>query len=483
MLLTSSALRLQSIRDIMDQVEASLNSIATSSMSALETLNSTPMELRVICPRVDQMQMESELGVDLTEIVGSVADQYDRLREELMTQLELGNAIVEKVESGLASLESSVATSVEYMWVIPGLLLAISFLAMTSILAVVLAWKNKSGIRFQIFMSWVVLPFLIIVATSCWVVVLMASLSSMVGTGKCSARLSYCSNVSFTFAHKSTKFHHKDFCTASSADGSPDQTVQEILSLHQLGYNDTIYQLTSAYTNQCKGPDPTQTLHDLEEDVQEHLDTIWRQMSKIDSIGRAQLIDKCGDGDAFTAMLTGARNLAKLLTAIRRSLSSMSRSLQCDHINPIYVVAAHETLCTKTLDASAYGFVMFLITAICSMVMITLRASWLRHIQEEKVYHDEDEVAENMILDEHEEYLAYISRYKHEWQEYDGIKNNASMNSDADYHDEVPNDESVFSNDERAGNNCSYDGSEERSDLSEIKLHRSVAGINITVSL
>jgi hypothetical protein len=67
---------------------------------------------------------------------------------------------------------------------------------------------------------------------------------------------------------------------------------------------------------------------------------------------------------------------------------------------------------------------MFLIVAICVMVMITLRASWLRHIEEEKVYHDEDEVAENMILDEHEEYLAYISRYKHEWQEYGGFEEN-----------------------------------------------------------
>jgi hypothetical protein len=30
-------------------------------------------------------------------------------------------------------------------------------------------------------------------------------------------------------------------------------------------------------------------------------------------------------------------------------------------------------------------------------------------------------VADNMIMDEHEEYLAYISKYKHEWQEYKGI--------------------------------------------------------------
>jgi hypothetical protein len=43
---------------------------------------------------------------------------------------------------------------------------------------------------------------------------------------------------------------------------------------------------------------------------------------------------------------------------------------------------------------------------------------------EDKVY-DENEAAENMVLDEHEEYLAYISKYKHEWEDYEGI--NAAM--------------------------------------------------------
>lgn len=60
------------------------------------------------------------------------------------------------------------------------------------------------------------------------------------------------------------------------------------------------------------------------------------------------------------------------------------------------------------------------------MVLISLRASWRHRIAEEKIYHDENEVAENMILDEHEEYLRYISRYKHEWQEYNGF-GSASM--------------------------------------------------------
>lgn len=204
-------------------------------------------------------------------------------------------------------------------------------------------------------------------------------------------------------------------------------------------------------------------------------------MSKIDSIGRADVIDRCGDEENFTAMLTAARNLAKILTAVRRSISDIRESLRCSVINPIYVLASHEVLCTESLNAAVYGFIMFLLVAICTMVMITLRASWLKHIPEEKIYHDEDEVAENMILDEHEEYLAYISRYKHEWQEYGGFENDSPVDhSDDDYADDEEGsaeDESIYSNDEmRPGNNCSYDGSEERSNVSEFEVN-SLSGV------
>ena len=154
--------------------------------------------------------------------------------------------------------------------------------------------------------------------------------------------------------------------------------------------------------------------------MQNNIDLIWRQISTVDSIGRATLIDKCG-GDRLSDLLSGARNLAKLLTAVRRALDSASGTLECERINPIYVEAAHNALCTDVASGTSFGFTLFLVLAVCTMAMITLRASWLRVIVEEKVYHDESEVAENMILDEHEEYLAYISKYKHEWQEYRGI--------------------------------------------------------------
>jgi hypothetical protein len=177
----------------------------------------------------------------------------------------------------------------------------------------------------------------------------------------------------------------------------------------------------------CKGSkDPTDYITDLERRVQDNVDEIWRQISIIDSIGRAKLLTDCG-GDYLVDFVSGSRNVAILLTTMRRSLRSASGHLECDRLNPIYTQIVHDALCTDAASASSYGFVFFFVLAISTMAMISLRTSWLQSIgEEEKVYHDEDEIAENMVVDEHEEYLKYISKYKHEWQEYNGFENGGS---------------------------------------------------------
>ena len=194
---------------------------------------------------------------------------------------------------------------------------------------------------------------------------------------------------------------------------------------------------------------------DLQKTIQETIDFIWRQISQIDSIGRAKVVEQCG-GEGLDDLFGGARNLAKVLKAITNSLDSVTGSLACSRINPIYVEAAHNTVCNDAASAVAFGFVFFLLLGISTMTMISLRASWLRNIEEEKVYHDESEIAENMILDEHEEYLNYISRYKHEWQEYRGFEETSVIQS---HEDSFEDEDSLYFDDGRG-----YYGSEEFSD-------------------
>jgi predicted membrane channel-forming protein YqfA (hemolysin III family) len=77
-----------------------------------------------------------------------------------------------------------VAKTEEYLWVIPALLIVISVLSSISIAGVVLAWKDRSGVRLQRTMSYIVLPLLIMTSIACWMVVVVTSFSSMIGTGE-----------------------------------------------------------------------------------------------------------------------------------------------------------------------------------------------------------------------------------------------------------------------------------------------------------
>ena len=145
----------------------------------------------------------------------------------------------------------------------------------------------------------------------------------------------------------------------------------------------------------CTSPDPTAEVVAIENDVQSTIDFIWRQMSLVDSIGRSNLESQCGS-NRLEDLMSGARNLADLLTAIRLALVSATDSLACQRINPIYDQAVHRTACTNTASAAAYGFILFFVLSVSLMTIISLRAAWLRSIEELKVYHDEDEVVGKM---------------------------------------------------------------------------------------
>lgn len=166
---------------------------------------------------------------------------------------------------------------------------------------------------------------------------------------------------------------------------------------------------------------------ELEAELGITINEIWRQLSIVDSVGRRELADACGG--SLDDLLEGARLLAKSLTSIQKALDSTVSTLQCDRVNPIYVEAVHDQFCGDIANAASLSFVLLLVVAFATTVMLSIRAAWYHQVEEELVYND-DEVADNMILDEHEEYLAYISKYKHEWQEYRGFNSNSLPQSE-----------------------------------------------------
>jgi hypothetical protein len=379
-------------REIIARVQVALTTIATAANSSVLILDTMQLNFTEICPLANVSDAEAELGVELDTMLDHFLKNYSSLEQEISLNILDIDIILANVEDSLEFVEASYAESDRYLWMVPGILFLLGSLSLITMFGVFLAWKRNSYRRFQCLLSYGILPVFVALSVACWMIAVATAVTTAMSS---------------------------DGCTPGSTSGTPDDTVHAVLQA-TTNSSSSLYKYVSTYTNGCRGDDATRVLKALEEEVQSTVDFIWRHLSAVDSSGRATVVGLCGSGlvDDF---LAGARDVAKLLTTVRKALSSASESLQCDRINPIYVYAVHDSICTDVASASAWGFLLFFVIGVSTMCMVTLRASWRHTIGEDKIY-DEDEVAENMIVDEHEEYLAYISKYKHEWQEYNGIE-------------------------------------------------------------
>jgi hypothetical protein len=380
-------------RGVVNEVRAAYTTITSVTESSIEILERTPLDFSTICPQVAKADAPAVLRVDLDAIVQLLMDDYTAVEQAVSTNLLDIDRMLTQFEDALHYVEITFDEVKTYVWAVPGILLGLSALTLITLLAVVMAWKRESSLRFQRLLSYGVLPFFIAFSVTCWVVTIAAAVSAAISS---------------------------DACSPGSSSGSPDDTVRGILQAEGVNANSIVFEFVTAYSRGCKGDDPTAIFDDLKSELQTVVEYLWRNLTAVDSVGVSEITEMCG-GDQLDGFLTSARDLARHLTTIRKAMESADLALDCDRMNPVYVDALHGSMCTDVASASAWGFVLFFAIGLSTMSMITLRASWRHQIGEDKIY-DESDVADNMILDEHEEYLAYISKYKHEWQEYKGIE-------------------------------------------------------------
>jgi hypothetical protein len=407
----SSDVYVSKARGIVDEVRASFTMITSATESSIEIMEGTPLDFNIICPQVARNDASDVLGVDIDAIVQVLLADYAEVERAVSRDLSEVDRVLNHFEDALDYVERAYDEVEAYVWAVPGILLGLSVVTLITLTAVVMAGKRESSRRFQRLVSYGVLPFFIAFSVTCWAVTIAAAVSAAMSS---------------------------DACTPGSSSGSPDDTIRAILQAEGVDSDSVVFEFVAAYTGGCRGDDPTAVFDDLKSQIQAVVDFIWRNLTAVDSAGRSDITAMCG-GDQLDGFLTNARDLARLLTTIQKTIGTTDIALDCDRINPLYVDAVHDSMCTDVASASAWGFVLFFAMGLSTMAMITLRASWRYKIAEDRIY-DESDVADNMILDEHEEYLAYISRYKHEWQEYKGIDsqnrskivNNASSTSESE---------------------------------------------------
>jgi hypothetical protein len=382
-------------RDVIDETTAAMVTISLASEGSLNVAKNMTMDIGVICPNFSSAEVEAALGVDLASMVELLNTNYTNLAHQVSGNLSDVNEVLQYYEEVLSIVETSFNEADKYLWLVPTMLFTLSLTTALIMVGVCCSWKRQSSRRFQRCTSYGILPVLIVLCLSCWFIATGSAIATAVGG---------------------------DACMSGSSSGSPDETISAVLRAKNMDDSTSpLYKYISAYTTGCHKVDPVEFISSIESEVQTTVDFIWNSLSKVDAVGQVNLEQYCGgEKGVLGNFLVGSQDLAEFLASIQKALDSASTSLSCQRINAIYVQAVNESICTEVTSGYAWGFIFFLCVGISTMAMITLRASWRHKIGEENIY-DEGEVAENMIVDEHEEYLVYISKYKHEWDEYQGL--------------------------------------------------------------
>lgn len=166
-------------------METAFSTIASATDSAIGILNHTPTEFHEFCPNVKQNQTSSEQlsGVDLLELADLISEQYFVIEGYVKRNVSDVESILDTIEEALNSVEATFMNVNQIVWLVPGLLLGVSIITAFGTFAVILAWKQESGLRFQRFMSYVALPLLVLLCTVSWILAATTFLSTAVTAG------------------------------------------------------------------------------------------------------------------------------------------------------------------------------------------------------------------------------------------------------------------------------------------------------------
>ncbi len=226
-MLKSNLLNVQVAREILFQVSSSVDSIEEATRNATEILKGETLDVESICPNVNVGDLEVVIGIDLNQLIITMTDEFNITTKKSEESLEYVRSLIQNMDDGLVAYDASVVEAEGWLWTIPATLFSVTTLTVVSTLGVIYAWRGKSGQKMQNVMSYVVLPLLMATTVACWIMVLMSSFGTMVGS---------------------------DVCTSSTSTGSPDETIQQILGILNLNPNTTGFKAVQAYTNVRSSP-------------------------------------------------------------------------------------------------------------------------------------------------------------------------------------------------------------------------------------
>lgn len=378
-------------KDVINETFVSLSALEMASNESQIIIDSLTLDYGVLCPNYTSEEIEQTLGVDLRAVLDLMNGSYSGLTSQVSANVSEINDALMDTERAVEGVGKTFHTFRRYLWILPTVLFPLFFVVTLAMSGGYLSMKRQSSQQFREMLSKWILPLMVFLSISCFAIAMVFAVAAAVGS---------------------------DACLADSSSGSPQITIEKVLNTT---FSTEVW-LTLALdvASGCTNEVSIEYVAKLHQETQRIINFIWKSLAQVDAVGQGNLVEYCGADDDLVEFLDGVRKLVKKLYSAQRALKSANETLSCENLYPIYDSAVNELICDDTVSATAWGFVLFLTMGVASMVILSLRASWSYNVAEDKIF-DDSEVVENIILDEHEEYLHYISAYKHEWEEYRGV--------------------------------------------------------------
>eukprot|EP00804_Cyclotella_cryptica_P015932 CCRYP_019191-RD/>CCRYP_019191-RD protein AED:0.06 eAED:0.06 QI:216/1/1/1/1/1/5/27/582 len=300
----------------------------------------------VICDAIDT---EDTLGVNFNDLKTTARDDLNQLSSFLYESLDALLAGIDTANALTTSAEDVVSEIRLGGW--PAILVAGFLFILPSffVVGVSFAFANLTAKRFQLYMSYVILPMFICVVGFCIIVCcILIPMAAM----------------------------NADFCTGSSSAGGPDDTV--LTSYRNLLGNDqsTRFLVVAYYTQRCiSNYYPYDFLGKYFNKLgmaQISIDALIKALS--DNLGVIQ--NQCGtnDGELFLSL---AQSMKSNLNLLKGTVFDALELVNCKDINDLYVNAMHRATCTHAPATLGWMYGTLLGISVSGMCMITLRAAYL----------------------------------------------------------------------------------------------------------
>jgi hypothetical protein len=381
-----STVSINAATKVVDQVQTSLEAISLATDASIYLADGFYSNVTNFCPYASSGESVTNLQVALS----TLSNEYLSMQEEFAMSLGEIMEALKATDAALDTVDQYFTQTNNHLWVVPCFLMIVGAVSIVSVTGVYFAWKDDSSRSFQRTLSYGLLPCLVICSLCCWAMAITLGMAAAMASDGC--------------------------LYGSLQTGSPGDLIEA--TVQQMG-NSTILDYVQVYTGDCANEEATNPLTTVDDHIAAIVNMIWALASQLESTESSELIQQCGS-DNIHGFLRETTDQAKLLTVISKTLKSSIEALSCSRVQPVYVEVVNESMCSEAASSVSLAFLFFMLMGISTMGMITLRASWTQQAHEENIFKEEEE-AENMIVDEHEEYLAYISKYKHEWQEYRGF--------------------------------------------------------------